>query len=360
MPFKTTENNMKIGILKIFILLIISFLFSSCGNEKNEVVQDTITITDKVLSQDKFFNVAYTEINDMLEEKKELDFKRAAFLVEWAYTSGQLDYNKFCDDINLIANKLSDFIKTNHLEQYKTAGNYALFEFFTKPNLMNGNKSYTYDFEDFTGKQDYEQVFITKLMRTHTGQCRSLPMFYKILCNEIGYSSHLAFAPNHLYIKHLGEDGKWVNVELTNGHLSTDAFIISSLGISAEAIKNGIYMDAITEKESVAHCLTDLSKAYQKKYGYDDFVLLCCETSIKYFPNNINALMFKHNALLSTALSYISKNGMDSSDFLKSNHKEFVKNQTKIEQLGYREISSEDYQKWLKNMENEKSKQSIN
>lgn len=351
---------MNIRIKRTLIILIIPILFSSCGYKKNNVVNDNISTIHTKLSKDKFFNDAYMEINEMLEDKRELNFKRAAFLVEWAYSEVKLDYIKFCHDIELIANKLKDFIKTNQLEQYKTAGNFALFEFFTKASTMNGNKPYSYDFEDFTGKQNYEKVFITRLMRTHTGQCRSLPMFYKILCNEIGYSSNLAFAPNHLYIKHLGEDGRWVNVELTNGHLSTDAFIISSLGISAEAIKNGIYMDAITENESVAHFLTDLAKAYQKKYGYDDFVLLCCETSIKYFPNNINALMFKHNALLSMALNYINKNGMDSSEFLKLNHKEFVKNQSEIEQLGYREISSEDYQKWLKNMENEKSKQNIN
>ena len=29
---------------------------------------------------------------------------------------------------------------------------------------MNGNKAFSYDFEDFTGKNDFRKLFITKVM----------------------------------------------------------------------------------------------------------------------------------------------------------------------------------------------------
>ena len=155
---------------------------------------------------------------------------------------------KFCTEITKHADNLKRFIRQKGIGQYRTAGNYALFEFFTKPNWMNGNKTYTYDFEDFTGREDYTKIFITKLMQTHTGQCRSLPVFYKILADKIGSEAYLAQAPNHLYIKHPGEDNRWVNIELKNGHFASDPYIISSMNISAEAIRNKIYMDAMSEK----------------------------------------------------------------------------------------------------------------
>lgn len=119
-----------------------------------------------------------------------------------------MNYEKFCHDIDSVAYILKRFIEVNDILQYKTAPNFALFEYFTKPSPMNANKAFSYDFEDFTGKKDFRKLFITKVMNTHTGQCTSLPLYYKILCDELGGQSSLAFAPKHMYVKHIGEDGK--------------------------------------------------------------------------------------------------------------------------------------------------------
>lgn len=348
-----------IKIKKSFICLQI-FLISliSCRNESRKSVILNVEydfIMD--VARDSLYGKSCVEILNMLERKVASSFKRAVFLLEWSYLKGNLDYENYCFEIETSANALRKFVNEKGISNYKTAGNFALFEFFIRPHQMNGYKPFFYNFEDFMGNEDYTKQFVTKLIRTHGGQCRSLPMFYKILADEIGAEAFLAQAPNHLYVKHLGEDKQWVNVELTNGHLVSDAYIVSSMAISAEAIRNKVYMDAMSEQESLAFLLYELSLGYVKKYGFDSFVLLCCDESLKFYPHNLPALMQKYNALRMIALEYMDKHGKKPDDFLRNNHEAFLETKEKIETLGYREMPKEQYLKWLQEMEAEKKKQ---
>lgn len=230
---------------------------------REELSFDTIPYMVK----DQAFLDGLNELQLMLNGKIPYSLKRAEFIVEWAYSGGNMNYEKFCHDIDSIAYILKRFIEVNGIQQYKTAPNFALFEYFTKPSPMNGNKAFSYDFEDFTGKKDFRKLFITKVMNTHTGQCTSLPLYYKILCNELGGQSSLAFAPKHMYVKHIGEDGKWVNIELTNGHFVRDEWLIQTHQINTEAIRNGVFLTALSDKENIAFMITQLGKAYQQKYN---------------------------------------------------------------------------------------------
>lgn len=106
---------------------------------------------------------------------------------------------------------------------------------------MNGYRQFSYDFEDPMGNKDFSIFFSSKLIETHKGQCSSLSVLYKILCDEMGGHCALAYAPMHVYVKHIGEDGQWVNVELTHGGFVRDIWLIESMNVSTEAIRNGIF-----------------------------------------------------------------------------------------------------------------------
>ena len=80
-------------------------------------------------------------------------------------------------------------------------------------------------------------MFVQKLLVTGKGQCNSLPKLYLILAEEIGAEAHLALSPNHSYIKFPDDEGNWHNIELTNNMLTTDAFILNSGYVKAEAIQ---------------------------------------------------------------------------------------------------------------------------
>lgn len=190
-----------------------------------------------------YYESAYCEITAMLDGKDSVNLKRAVFVLEWAASDGKLDYEAYCVGIDTMAAGIRHFIAANNLGNMKIGGNIALLEFFSRPYPMNGFQPFVYDFEDFRGKKDLTKVFVTKLMRTHTGQCRSLPLLYKILANEIGADAYIAYAPNHTFIRHRDEgDIRWMNVELTNHSLPREVFIIETMGITEEAIRKGTYM----------------------------------------------------------------------------------------------------------------------
>ena len=126
---------------KILIAAILGLTWAGCSkappeNElaKNEIKTAQPPVKTATVCEDHHFNEAFHEIKAMLEGQTALDFKRAVFLVEWAYLEGKLNYSAFCRDIDRIAADLQAFVQRKGLGHYKTSGNYALFEFFTKPH----------------------------------------------------------------------------------------------------------------------------------------------------------------------------------------------------------------------------------
>lgn len=198
---------------------------------------------------------------------------------------------------------------------------------------------FSYNTEDYAGQKEWSNTFVSTLMQTQKGNCHSLPYLYKMIMNELGYESHLALAPNHIYIKANNKKVGWYNIELTCGDFPTDAWLMASGYIHTDAIRNGIYMRALSEKESVAMTLVDLAQGYQAKFGIEDgsFMLMCCNTALKHFPNYINALLLKGEIL--TEL------------YRKSEDSELMSQMTElythIHELGYRKMPDEMYMKWL-------------
>lgn len=202
--------------LMIFGWLILSGLTAAAAKR---------TDFDLVVVKDRF-EKAYAEIKAMLNGRTAFDLRRAVFLQEWAYLDGRPKYEYFCAGIDACAAAIRRFMDANGLGSVPIGGNIALYNFFSHPYSMNGYKPYTYDFDDPEGSDDYTHIFVTKLMRTHKGQCRSLPLFYKMLANEIGAEAYIAYAPRHTFIRHRDpQDTCWINLELTNHTISRDFHI---------------------------------------------------------------------------------------------------------------------------------------
>jgi hypothetical protein len=301
----------------------------------------------------KFYKEAFAEQLQMLKGQKTIDFKRSVFLTENAYYKGQLSYQTFCNNISTTGQQLKALIKQRGLEKFKTSSNWAVYTYMTDSLPINNYKPCTYDFDDFMGKKDFSKMFVTKLMKTKSGNCHSLPSYYKILCEEIGGSAYLALAPNHLYIKHIDEKGQWANLELTNAGFPRDQWIIKEMAISVEAIKNGIYMTPLTPKQTIAMTMFDLASAYEAQHGYDSFVLKVANTALTYFPKCIPLLMTKANYYKTIGLAEKQKK-KPNIEFAKNNYKLYKATIDKIDKLGYKEMPTELYEQWVQSVEKEK------
>lgn len=336
-----------------YIILIIIIVSTGYAQEPE-------TNINSVAFKDDYYKSAYCELVSMLDGTDSLNFKRALFISENAYLSNSMEYSVFCRQIDTITHKLKKFMRDRGIQTYSTAPHYAVYSYMVEPGTMNDSCIYRYDFNDFMGYENWTNMFVTKLLRTKKGNCHSLPMMFKLLTEEMGVESFIAMAPSHLYIKHRDESGKWINIELTNGGgFSSDGWIISSANITAEAIKNEIYMSPLSLKQTVALCMYDLAMGYKEKYGHCRTVEIMCDKTLEYYPSCIQAIMLKGDCVLNSIKplenaivrdKYI-ESAMDS---LITEHQAIL---GKINSLGHREKNREQYEKWSREVEAEMKKQ---
>lgn len=290
------------------------------------------------------------------------DFKKAVYLTENAYIDGKLNYIAFLQDIDSYIFITGGILRSGDFfyeERDKEKASYqcGVFLCMTDSFQVQTNdgivayKPFVYNYEDFAGQKDWTNMFVTKMMQTKNGNCHSMPYLYKIIMDELGQECNLALAPNHIYIKANNKKAGWYNIELTCADFPTDAWYAASGYIHTDAIRNGIYMRALSDKEAVAMTLVDLAQGYQAKFGIEDgsFIIKCCDTALEHFPNYINAMLLKAEIL--TEL------------YRESNDKELFSQMTElytsIHKLGYRKMPHQMYANWLNSLNAEDRNQGI-
>jgi len=314
------------------------------------------------------YDSAFSEIESMLHTNQ-LSFKKAVFAVENAFFYDTLSYDLFQDKIQYLAFLVKEQYKSISLNSYSAADsdmvrkNLAIFEVLkdTCKIIGSGKTRYhlpfTYDFDDFFGNEKWTNMFVTKLLVTNKGNCHSLPYLYKMLSDEMGVrNAWLSFAPNHIYIKNHCQQTGWYNTELTSGQFPIDGWIMASGYVSPDAVRSGIYMDTLSDQELVANCALDLAKGYEKKYRTytDSFIIKCCDLTLKYHPNNINAIIYKAETLKKMYLNYKNENF----DLATKIYLEMENLYVHALDLGYKEMPEKMYREWLVAISKEKGKYS--
>lgn len=322
------------------------------------------------ISSNAAYKSAYDSLYAMLAGVENLSFKKAVFISENAYYDNQLSYEEFLSKITNLSLLAKTWIKSNSLVQYKYPDSLEVIQSFAIYKIMedtiklrlSDNKiyqvlPYRYDFNDFFAQKNWVNMFVTKLLSTNSGNCHSLPYLYKVLCDELGVThAWLSFAPYHIYIKNHCEGFGWYNTELTSGQFPTDAWIMSCGYVSADAVRSGIYMDTLSDKEAVANCALDLAKGYERKYNIytDSFIIRCCDLTLKYHATNINAIIYKAEILKKMYLIYRKDNPVLASAIYPEMERLFIQ----ALDLGYKEMPEKMYKEWLLAVTKQKEKYS--
>jgi len=305
-----------------------------------------------------YYENVYERIDSMLTGKSALDFKKAVFLTENAYFENQLNQKAFDSHIQFCTSICRGIIASGNIlypedDVEKATAQCAVMIFMTDTipiQTNNGVVAHTpfeYNFDDFAGQKEWSSMFVSTLMETKKGNCHSMPFLYKMIMDELRQDCYLSLSPNHIYIKAHNKRAGWYNIELTCGDFPTDAWLMSSGYIHIDAIRNGIYMDTLSQKQSVALCLIDLAQGYQAKFGIQDghFILQCCETALVHFPDYINALLLK-----AETLTTLYKQSVPDSENKKKLLLQMNELYTYIHQLGYRKMPGNMYLNWLNSM----------
>lgn len=355
---KNNKVSVKFSIIKKLIILIILGTFFQSKAQSNQ-----------------FYSDAYQTIDNMLNDKQQYSFKEAVFSVENAYYQGKLDteginrkigfLTSFCN--RLVKNRKLSYSEKDAEKVNKYAAIYTVMCQSTPVIFGNDTikyKPFTYDFEDVFGHKELSNLFVSKLLDTQKGNCNSMPYLYKILAEELGVDANLALAPNHVYIKHNIKSIGWYNTELTSGIFPIDAWLSASGFIHLDAIKNGVFMKALNNKESLALLLVDLANAYNRSFPDNDgsFPLKCAERAIQIYPYLPNALLLQAETHTKQFQKLMKEQNTKDIQATLSNPKAkelfdlMNLEYTHIHKIGYRSMPEEMYLDWLVSLKTERSK----
>lgn len=313
---------------------------------------------------------AYTQLTSLNPDHYFVS--EANFIVENAYDGGKQDFSQFRSGIRKTAKQLLQKMKDRKQDpESNTDKNLMIFEFLSKGMKLGGiqHKAIKYDFEDYMGIKNWSNMFVSKLLKTGSGQCHSMPLLYLMLAEQMDTEAYLAYAPNHTYIKFLDGEGEWQNAELTNGIFTANSLILESGYIKSEALQNEIYMKSLSKKELLAQFYADLANGYIHKYGMDEFVGYTLDKALEYAPNNIYANQLKsmyQQARLAYVAGQLGVTDLENPEDLKKIRfypqavallQETKAQFSHIDNLGFVLMPEGVYKQWLGNMKGESNRQ---
>lgn len=297
----------------------------------------------------------------------------AVFLVENAYSNNDKNFQStYQGQIQKATNIIRKEIKNSGIEDSDNVSkNLSIFKYFAEDSKLNGkvaHKAIKYDFDDYMGAKDYSKMFVSKLMKTNSGQCHSMPLLYLILAEQIGAEAHLVMSPNHSYIRFKDTSGEMLSVELTNGMFSANSFVLNSGYIKAEALKNKLYMQNLGKQDILSQTYVDLASGYIHKYGYDEFVSKVLDKALALNPNNINATLWKSNTDQVRFMQACGRFGIDPENKEQLQNirnyppleAQFLQIKTGfdyIDQSGFTQMPLDQYEKWLGSLKSTENKQ---
>lgn len=341
--------------------------FRKWVEDGRNISYDLPTLSEKAGT--KAYYDAFNKISGMDLESYSL--AEVNFTVENAFYDNKQDITKFKAGIQKTAKQLLQKMKEMKQDtESNVSKNLMLFEYFSKDMTLGGkvHKAFEYDFKDYMGEKDYSKMFVSKLLKTGSGQCHSMPLYYLMLAEEMNTEAYLSLAPNHSYIRFVDDEGTMRNIELTNGMFPTDNSFLESGYIKSEALQNKIYMENLSKKELLGMAYFDLARGYVHKFGYDEFVNKVIDKALELYPNGIAPNMEKANIDRARLLSVLQRLGINPNDkrdleragyFPKAveQFKELNEQFNTIDNLGYAEMPASAYESWLAGLKTEKNKQ---
>lgn len=296
-------------------------------------------------------------------------FSDAVFCVENTYLGGNLSYENYINLIDYLTNLVLQTTELQAIEKHweQDSANYklnlAIFRSLFDTIIVAGTKKevaltriipYSYSFSDPLGKKDWSNMFVSRLLSSRKGNCHSMAYLYKIIADKLAARCWLALAPNHIYIRNYSKKYGWYNTELTSGTFPTDAWIATTGYVSTDAIRSGIYMDTLSNQQSIALCVLDLAKGYefQTRNYYDGFILKCCDLVLQYHPVNPMALLLKAETLKKVYLKQKEGKSNDAA----TTYAEMEKIYITLAKLHYREMPEKMYRQWLLSVSRQKDK----
>lgn len=126
-----------------------------------------------------------------------------------------------------------------------------LRKYIYEAGAWNHDNPYAYDMSDPSGLHKPANRLLSTYLRTHRGNCVSMPVLFVALAQRLGLNATLSTAPNHIFVKYIDDvTGQTVNLETTSGaYPARDSYIRRNMPMTDLAVANGLYLKTLSRKE---------------------------------------------------------------------------------------------------------------
>ncbi|WP_165595551.1 transglutaminase family protein [Methylovorus sp. MM2] len=171
----------------------------------------------------------------------------------------------------------------------------ALRTYIYYAGSWNSNRAYNYDFDDPLGTRLGTKLLINYIA-SRKGNCVSMPLLFIILGQRLGLDVTAANAPQHILVKYRDPSGNLINIEATSGAKpARDIWYRQNNPMTDQAIANGVYLRALSKKETVATMTFTLAEHYMDTQEYEK-VIDVTDLVLEYAPKSVDAMVLKGTA----------------------------------------------------------------
>ncbi len=318
----------------------------------------SLLLADFAFSQQKYNGQTIEEILELPEEQINLAIAK---LVIDKIVAPSIDIHLYLSKLDSMIIDIKKILgpRTKSMDKMLAIKTY-LFD----AGAWNNQQPYVYDLDDPLGRK-IENKLLPNFIKTKKGNCVSMPFLFLILGKKMGIDVVASTAPLHIFVRFKDDlTGDVWNVETTNGgNPARNVWYMQQFQISEEAIRNGVYLKDLSNKETISLMLMVVEQFYIEKKEYEK-ALEICDLALKYYPNYAYALARKGNAYACILDRDVRQKGYSPKNPLPKDKENYYKNIFKLnmqcfekaESLGWKEAGKEFDEKYLQMVKEEQNK----
>ena len=230
----------------------------------------------------------------------------------------------------------------------------ALRAYLFDAGEWNAFQPFTYNLEK-PKDDDVHSALLSTYLTTKKGTCVTMPFLFVILAQRLGLDVTASNAPQHFLVKYkMDPKGPWYNMETTSGghYLPEEGYREQFPTLSDKAIKNGVYLQPLTRKETAAVMGRVLIQYYNAQQEYEKAITIA-DLILEYYPKDVEAMANKSGGFAGLMIKYRDSGSrlppqmataeMNYMQYLTVNNRRWWE---KASELGWRERSKEEWDQY--------------
>ena len=233
----------------------------------------------------------------------------------------------------------------------------ALRRYIYEAGPWNDNRPYQYDLDDPLGRQIKNKLLPTYLA-SRKGNCVSMPLLFIVLGQRLGLDVTASTAPAHILVKFKSDDFGWINLEATSGAKpARDVWIRKQMPMTDQALADGVYLQPLTKKETVAEMAVVVAENHLQRREYEQSIAVT-DVVLHYYPKAVDTMILKGVAYGRMATARLAGNSLSLDSvperyrgyfaYLSDNSRAWF---AKAEALGWREETRDEKQDYLQTVD---------